>query len=388
MPWILLPKNLLAHPVRTALTMGSIVVAIFLICFLRSVLLGLLSGVAGSAVNRLVVQSAVSLFVNLPSSYQGKISAVNGVDQACKQQWFGGIYREPSNFFAQFAVDHDRIYDTWPEIDVFEGDPADFQAQRTACIVGTQLAQRFGFKVGDRLPLQGTIFPLTSGEAWDFTVVGIYRSRSTNIDESTMFFRFDYLDDVLERGGAIGPRGSGVFTLRIAPGADAVAVAREVDALFENGPQRVQTSSEAEFQRQFVTMLGSVPVFLSSIGFGILFAIVLAVLNTMLMAARERTHDLGIVKALGFSDASLTMLFLAESLLLCLAGGAAGIALAVVSEQPFRTMLSTLMPSYSVTPETMAMGMAVAAGIGVLAGLVPAWQAGRLRCVDALRAEV
>lgn len=387
MPWRLLIKNIFGHPVRSMLTFGSLVIAIFLICFLRSLLVGLEAGVAGSASNRLIVQSAVSLFVDLPISYQGKIKDVEGIDEVCKFQWFGGRYRDESGFFAQFGVDNDRFFDAYPEVQLVAGEPADFVNKRTACIVGKGLRDTYGFEVGSKVPIIGTIFSKNDGTAWEFDVVGVYESTSANVDENTMFFHWKYLDETLETGAANGPRGVGVYVLKIEDGADPVAISGRVDELFENGPQRVQTTTEAEFQRQFVSMMGNIPTFISSIGFGVLFAILLAVLNTMLMAGRERTRDFGILKALGFTDAVAFVLLLGESLLLCVAGGAGGIALAKLSEAAAASAFKQLLPTYAVTPETMGLGAAIAVGIGLAAGIAPAWQASRLKPVDALRAE-
>lgn len=387
MPWHLIARNLLAHPVRTLLTAASLVIAVFLICTLRSLVVGLTAGVEGAASNRLVVQSAVSLFVDLPLAYQGKIAQVPGVRQTCKFQWFGGYYQDPSNFFAQFGVDADRFYESYPEVEVLEGDPAAFLATRAGCLIGRDLTRRYGWKVGDRVPIKPTIFQRADGGAWEFEVVGIYRSRTSNVDDATLFFQHDYLREALEQEAASGPPGVGVYMVTLAPGADLVAVSREIDVLFENGPQRVQTTTEAEFQRQFVSMLGGVPTLLGSIGGGVLFAILLAVLNTMLMAGRERTRDLGIIKALGFGDGVAFALLMLESLLLCGVGGAIGVGLSLLSAPAFRDGLSQMVPGYAVTDETAALGLGLSLLLGVIAGAAPAWRAGRLRVIQALRPE-
>lgn len=388
MPLKLIPKYLLDRPLRNGLTLGSVVIAIFLLCSLRSLLIGLESGVAGAASNRLMVQSAVSLFVELPLAYQGKIEKVEGVERACKLQWFGGVYKEPSNFFAQFAVDHDRFFDTYPEVRLIKGRREDFERRRDGCIIGKELARKFGWGLGDSIPILGTIFPKTDGSAWDYEVVGIYESTASNVDDSTLWFRFDYLDETLANGGAQGPRGVGVYVLDVARGADLVAVSGRIDALFDAGPQRVQATTEAEFQRQFVSMLGSVPVFLTSIGGGVLFAIALAVLNALLMSGRQRTHDFGVLKALGFSDGAVLSLFLGEALLLCGLGGVLGIGLAKLSEPGLKRAVAGLFPNYVVLPETMIGGLVLALALGLFAGIIPAWRAARLQVTEALRAEV
>lgn len=387
MPWHLIARNLRAHPLRSLLTAGSLTVAVFLICFLRSLVVALSAGVEGASSNRLVVQSAVSLFVDLPLAYQGKIDGVPGVAKTCVFQWFGGYFQDPSNFFAQFGVDHDRFFESYPEVELVEGKQEDFLAKRTGCLIGDQLAQKFGWKLGSRVPITGTIYVQSGGGAWEFDVVGIYHSKSANVDNNTLYFRFDCLREALETGSASGPQGAGVYMIKLAPGADVVEVSRTVDAMFENGPQRVQTTTEAEFQRQFVGMIGGLPTLLTSIGGGVLFAILFAVLNTMLMAGRERTRDIGVIKALGFTDGVVFALLMLESLLLCGVGGAGGVGLALFLEAGTAAGLSSMFPGYDVTQETVALGIGLALGLGVIAGLVPAWQASQLRVVQALRPE-
>lgn len=388
MPWILLFKNLGSHPFRTFLTLGSLVIAVFLLCFLRATLMALEAGVAGAASNRIMVQSAVSLFVDLPVSYQGKIEGVEGVQHTCKLQWFGGIYQEPGNFFAQFAVDADRFAEAYPEVALVDGSQEAFRTKRTACLIGEDLAKRFGWKVGSKIPIMGTIFPRTDGAPWEFEVAGIYRSKSANVDNQTLWFHFKYLDEALSGGKATGPRGVGVYVVALERGASVERVSGQIDDLFRNGPQRVQSTTEAEFQRQFVSMLGSVPTFLGSIGGGVLFAILFAVLNTMLLAARERTHDLGVIKALGFSDGIAFWLLLGESLLVCTIGGAIGVGLAFFSQDVVGGGLKALIPTYAVGGRIVAEGLLLAIGLGLVAGILPAWQASRLGVLEALRAEI
>lgn len=388
MPWILIIQNLRAHKMRTLLTVGSLAVAVFLLCFLKTVLVSLEAGVAASATNRLIVQSAVSLFVDLPHNYQPKIEAVSGVAQVCKLQWFGAYYKEPSNFFAQFGVDTDRLQDTYPEVKLLDGSWEAFRTSRTACLIGVGLSRKFGFKLGSRIPLIGTIFPRSDGTPWEFTVAGIYESKSANVDNSTLWFDFKYLDESLRSGAAEGPTGVGVFTLRVQPGIDPTRVASDIDALFDGGPLRVQTTTEAEFQRQFVTMLGGVPMLLNSIGGGVLFAIVLAVLNTMLLSFRQRFHEIGVMKALGFTDGVAFGVLLIESLVICGSGGFVGVAASALTADTFAAAMSQILPTFQITASTVASGFGLAMLIGLMAGLFPAWQALRLECIEALRAEV
>jgi len=386
MPIRLVLRNLLAHPVRGLLTLLSIAFAVFLLCVLQAVLRGLDATIGQASTNRLWVQSAVSLFVELPLSYQSKIEAVEGVEYASKWQWFGGVYRDPKNFFAQFAIDPDTFFPSYPELEILEGSYDDFLASRTGCLIGLDLADQYGWKLGDTIPLIGTIFPRQDGQPWEFQVKGIYRSKTTALDQKTLFFQFEYLREAVESGASGGPEGSGVYMVRVAPGRDPTPVMATIDGLFENGPQRVQTTTEAEFNRQFISMLGNVPVLLQSIGGAVLFAIFFAVLNTMLMAARERTRDVGIMKSLGFGDGAVAATLFAEAFTICVAGGLLGLLLAKGIERPFQSALGSQLPGFEISQQSVLFGMAIALGLGFLATLLPALALRRKGPVEALRA--
>jgi len=378
-------RHILGHKGRSALTMGAVAIAVFLLCVLRSLVTALDAGVEAASSSRLMVQSAVSLFVGLPISYQQKIAAVEGVDGISKWQWFGGVYKDPSNFFGQFAVDDANLFEVYPEIEVSPEGQKRFHERRNACIVGAQLVEQFGWKVGDTIPLIGALFPHPDGQdvAWEFELAGVYRSRSAAVDSRTMFFHWDYFQEMREKAGE--EIEVGVIVLKVAPGADVSRMMGEVDALFENGPQRVQTTTEKEFQRQFVSMVGNIPMFVGWIGGGVLVAILLACINTMLMAARQQTHDVGILKALGFTDATAFRIMLSQSMTLCALGGASGIALALLMQPVLVAVLGTFFPGYAITGTTLGLAGAVTLALGLIAGIVPAVRSSRLVTVDALR---
>lgn len=387
-PLRLVFKNLLRHRTRALLTAGSLAVAIFLLCVLRSLIVVLESGIKASATNRLIVQSSVSLFVYLPESYEAKLERVEGVERVVRWNWFGGYYQEPKNFFAQFATDVEALFDVYPEIEMIEGSKEDFLADRRACILGADTAAKFGMRVGDTMPIIGGLFPRSDEQPWDFRVAGIYYSQKPNVDNNTLFFHAEFLEKALESGAASGPEGVGIFVLRLAPGADRVQVAEAVDALFAGGPQRTQTTTEAEFQAQFVSMVGNVPFFVGSIGGGVLIAILLATLNTMLMAAREQTRDIGVLKALGFRDGTVFGLMLGQSMLLTSLGGLAGLLIALMTQGPLAKILGTMFPGYHIAPQTILEALLVTLAIGILAGIVPALRARNLSVITALRSVV
>ncbi len=383
--WTLTRRNLLRHPLRTVLTCGAVALAIFLVCTLRSLVTTLDNTAVSERNERLWVQSAVSLFVSLPQSYEPKIEGVEGIDQICKWQWFGGIYKEPSNFFSQFAVDPERAIDLYPEMKVIDGSLEAFYGQQQGAMVGQGLVDRFGWKVGDKVALMGTLFPHPDGSdvAWDFEVMAIYEPDRASVDNQMFLFHWDYFAETVKAGSGEEPD-VGTYVVRTKPGSDQSMVMRNIDTLFENGPQKVQATTESEFQAQFVSMYGNVGFFVSVIGGAVLLAILLAALNTMLMASREQTRDVGVLKALGFSDGRLFAYMLGQSFALCLLGGAIGLGLAILLEKAIGTAFASMIPNYQVVPETLILGAGITLVLGVLAGILPALRARSILPVTAL----
>lgn len=397
-PWILAWRHLISHPARTVLTLGATFLALLLFCVVGSISSSMSAAVSQAASNRVMTQSAVSLFVSLPLDYEGKIAAIPGAEAVSKFQWFGGYYKDPQNFFAQFGVDHERFFDMYSrDMRVIEGPDgvtgdaardavlAALRGDRRAAIIGQGLRRDFGWKVGSTVPLTGTIFQ--KDEAWEFNIVGVYEALKSNVDDRTLFFRFDYLSETLFEGAATGPNGVGVYVTNVAPGHDPAAVIAGIDGLFANGPQATRTSSEAAFQAGFVSMMGNLPLFIGTIGGAVVFAVMFSVINTMLISWRQRTRETGILKAIGFSDGALAGLLVGESLLLALLGGGAGCLSAYYLAMPMRRILGTMIPNFAVLPETVAVGLGVSAAIGILAAVVPSFQALRLRPTQALRSE-
>jgi len=382
-PFRLVLRNLMRRPLRSFLTIASITVAIFLIVGLRTLLTTLTAGIEAADSRRLAVMSATGLFVELPMSYQQKIDQVSGVEKTTKFQWFGGYYQSPKNFFGQFAVDPPAMLAMYPECQLTQEERERFLANRTSCLVGQDIARDFGWKIGDTIPLIGALHPHPDDKAWEFQVAGVYRSEVPNFDNRTMFFHWEYLEETLKSGGV--PSGVAVFAIRVKPGADVAQVIADVEGLFENGPQRVDCDTEAEFQRQFVSMVGNLPLFVGWIGTGVLIAIGLACINTMLMAMREQVSEIGILKSLGFTDGSMFGLLIAQALALCCIGGGLGLALAWATEGPISRGLGMMFPGYAIRAETFLLAGGLAVGLGLVAGVVPAWNAARLRVVEALR---
>jgi len=329
------------------------------------------------------VMSANGLFVELPLHYQQKIEEVEGVELTTKFQWFGGYFRSQKNFFAQFAIDPETMFDMYPECKVPADQLAAFRRTRTGCIIGRTLAKEFGWNIGDTIPLTGALHPHPEDKAWEFTVVGIYRSDLPSFDNRTMFFRWDYFEETLKSGGYTP--NVGIYAIRAKPDAVLEQVIADVKSRFRDSEQRIDCYTEAEFQRQFQSMFGNIPLFLGWIGGGVLIAILVACVNTMLMSAREQTTDIGILKSLGFTDGSVFGLLLSQAMLLSLLGGACGMFFAWITQRPIASWIESMFPSYEITNGTFVLAAVVALAIGPLAGLIPALHARRLRCVEALR---
>ncbi len=379
-------RNLRKHPVRALLTIGSMAVAVFLLCTLISLITTLEAGVKQAGTRRLWIQSAVSLFVDLPTSYESKIQAVDGVARVAKWQWFGGYYQERSNFFAQFAVDPAKLFELWPELEIANGTKESFVGRRDTCVIGQGLADEYGWKVGDVIPIIGGLFAKPDESSWDFEVAAVYRSTKATVDDRTLFFHWENFYETMKSITGTPPN-VGVFIVERTPEAEPTSIMATIDGMFENGPQRVQTTTEAEFNLQFVSMIGNLPRFIAFIGAGVLIAIVLATVNTMLMAAREQTHEIGILKALGFADRSVFWYFLGQAVLLCAIGGGIGLAIVQVTSPGLAASMASAFPGYKVLASTYATAGLVALAVGLVAGVIPAWQSSHLNSVNALRAE-
>lgn len=382
-PFKLVWRNLLRRPLRSILTMLSIAVAIFLICGLRTLVTTISSGVQHANSRRLAVMSSTGLFAELPLHYQAEIERVPGVEMTTKFQWFGGYYRSMQHFFAQFAVDPETMFDMYPECKVPAEQVEAFRRQRTGCIIGDRLVKEFGWKIGDTIPIIGALHPHPEDRAWEFQVAGIYHSDVPSFDNRTLFLRWDYFEETLRQGDQ--PPGVGVYSIRVEPGADVPRIIADVEEAFRESEQRVDCITEAEFQRQFVTMFGNIPLFVGWIGTGVVLAILLASINTMLMAMREQSRDIGIQKSLGFTDGSMFALLATQALLLCLVGGGFGIVLAWAAQPVIADWMAQMFPGFSITAGTYAIAAAVTLGIGLAAGALPAHRARRLRCIEALR---
>lgn len=372
----LILRNLLRKKTRTLLTIGSIAVALFLYGLLVTIETSLDAGVSVAGADRLIVRNRISLIMPLPLSYQERIRQIPNVSEAAFANWFGGVYQDQRNFFPQFAIDPETWRRLYPEYGVPEEQWQEFLADREGAVAGRRTADRFGWKVGDRIPIQGTIFEGT----WEFNLRAIYDGSRPEDDTTQFWFHWTYLD---ERSPMLDGL-VGWYVVQIDDPDNAVTVAETIDERFANSPWETSTETESAFAAGFAKQIGNIRLLILTIGAVVLFTLLLVTGNTMAMAVRERTSELGVLKALGFSDTGVLLLVIVESLVLATIGGAIGLSLVklfTLGGDPTRGMLAM----FYLSPEKIAVGCAIALTVGLVAGTIPALTAMRLRIVDALR---
>ena len=379
----LIVKNTFRHKLRTSLTILGIVVAVLAFGMLQTLVNAWYAGANLASSTRLVTRNSISLVFSLPIAYKERIRGVPGVQRVTWLNWFGGIYKEPSNFFPQFAADARTLLDMYPELRFVEGDAEAFLRDRRGCIIGTKLAEKYGFKVGDVIPLRGTIYPGT----WNFTVRGIYRYEGANVsaDITNLYFHWQYLDDTIR---AISPRRAGqvgTFILDVERADDMASVADAVDATFRNSLAETLTESEKAFNLSFVAMSDQIITIVKLVSFVVVLIIMAVMANTMAMTARERMGEYATLKALGFGPGFLLALVAGESLFIAFTGCLIGIGLTVPVAAGFGKALASLFPIFRVAPETYLWQFGCAAVIGLAAAVLPAIRAATVNVVDGLR---
>ena len=379
---LLVLRNLFRHKLRTLLTALGIIVAIASFGLLRTVVDAWYAGASASSAARLVTRSSVSLVFPLPLTYAQKIRQVPGVASVSWANWFGGVYISERNFFPQFAIDPQTYLAMYPELVISDAERKAFLVDRQGAIVGRKLADQYGWKVGDTIPLRGTIFPGT----WTFNLRGIYDGADKTVDQTTMFFHWNLLNESIKRTYPRRGDQTGVFIVELKDPAQAAEVSETIDATFANSLAETLTETEKAFQLSFVAMTEAILVAIQAVSFVVIVIIMAVMANTMAMTARERYAEYATMKALGFGAAFVAGLIVAESLGLALAAGAAGIALTFPLAAVFADAMGTLFPVFFVSDETVALQLAAALAVGLVAAAIPAWRAARIRIVDGLRA--
>jgi len=375
-------SNFKRHKLRTLLTVLSIVVAFVLYAYLAAIRTAFSMGVSVAGADRLIVRHKVTLIQLLPMSYESQIEKIDGVTDATHATWFGGIYKDKKNFFGQMPVKPEEFMRMYPEFKLPKEQMDAWLRTRTGAIAGRKTADRFGWKVGDKIPIQATYWVAKSGaRTWTFDLVGIYDGSETT-DTSNFFFRHDYFDENRRYGeGQIG-----WYYIRVKDPSRAEEVAKKVDATFANSPAETKTETEKAFVKGFAEQAGNIGAITMSILTAVFFTILLVSGNTMAQAVRERMSELGVLKAIGFTDAQVLGFILFEALLIAGVGGGIGLVLgwlAVKGGDPTGGAL----PVFTVQPKEMLAGVMFVALLGIISGLFPALQAMRLNAVEALRRE-
>jgi putative ABC transport system permease protein len=374
--------NLWRRRLRTLLTVLSIAVAFLLYGYLCAIRAGLLAGVTVAGQDRLVVRHKVSIIQLLPVSYRERIERIPGVQQVIHATWFGGIYQEPRNFFPQIPVEPEAYFRMYPEFRLPPDQMKAWLAKRTGAVVGRKTAIKHGFKVGDRIPIQATVWRRSGNQpTWEFDLVGIYEGRDKATDETQLFFRYDYFDEARSPGakGQVG-----WYVVRVADPARSEEVARHIDEEFSNSPWETKAESEKAFVSSFARQIGDIALIIRAILSAVFFTILLIAGNTVAQSVRERTGEIGVMQAIGFTRAAAVRLVLAESMLLAATGGVLGLGLAWVLIAHWDPTGGAL-PAFYLATEDLVSGAGFVAVLGLVTGLFPALRAARVNLAEALR---
>lgn len=374
-------RNALRHRLRTSLTMVGLAVAILSFGLLQTVIDAWYTNVDNAAPSRLITRNAISLNFPLPHSYRERIEAIEGVKRVSHVSWFGGIYKEPKNFFPQFAIDHVHHLDLLPEFLVPENVKAAFQQERRSAIVGRKLADRYGFKAGDVVQLRGTLFPGN----WEFVIQGVYDGRDPKTDTSQFFFRWDYLNETLHQRYKSMAEQVGFLVVEVADVNRVAEVGQAIDLVFANSSAETLTETERAFQIGFVKQTETLLMTIRMVSFVVIFIILAVMANTMMMAARERQSEFAMLKALGFGPGYLARLMVGESLVIALMGAAIGIALTFPAAAHMGQLFASILPTISVSEQTISLQVLSAFAVGVLGALFPIYRVASVRIVDGLR---
>jgi putative ABC transport system permease protein len=375
-------KNALRHKLRSALTILGISIAVMAFGLLRTVVTAWYAGVEASAANRLIARQAVSFIFPLPYSYRDQIAKLPGVEQVTYLNWFQGVYIDKNQFFARMAVDPETLFDVYPEFLLDAEQLQNFKRERNSCVVGSDLAKQYSFKLGDIIQVDGDIYPGT----WQFVVRGIYKPRDKTVDATQMFFHWQYLDERMRKDSPDRAGQVGWYVVRVANPAQAGTISDQIDGLFKNSRAETKTETERAFQQGFIASAGAFITAMNFMSFVIIGVIMLVVGNTMIMSARERTREYAVFKTLGFSAGHLVGLILGESMLISVLGGTIGLLFTFPFVQGFAAAVPKgFFPIFNIEPITVILAVSSALVVGVVASIFPIQRALTTRIVDGLR---
>jgi putative ABC transport system permease protein len=373
--------NLKRKKLRTGLTLLSILMAFVLFGFLAAIRQALTVGISLEGADRLIVRHKVSIIQSLPENYKARMERLPGVVSAVHQSWFGGIYRDPKNFFMQSPVVPEEFLAMFPEFLLPPDQKKAWLQTRTGAIVGRATADRYHFKIGDKVPIQATIYPKSDGNTtWEFDIVGIYDGKNKNTDTTSLFFRYDYFDEA--RGQEKGR--VGWYTVRVKDPLQSTEVAGRIDEEFQNSDAETKAEPEGAFVQNWANQVGNIALITAAILGAVFFTILMVTGNTMAQTVRERAGELGVLKALGFTNLQVLSLVLVESCLLSVLGGTLGLGLAwLMTSRGDPT--GGLLPLFFLPTRDLIVGFGLTVVLGMVTGLFPALQAMRLKVADALR---
>ncbi|BET69099.1 ABC transporter permease [Opitutales bacterium ASA1] len=366
---------------RTAFTILSIGVAFSLFGFLGAIQNALLGGVDLAGKDRIVVRHRVSIIQNLPVAYADRIARIPDVDTVAHFSWFNGMFQDQRQPIPSFPTVPETCLEVYPEIVIPPDQIETWKRTRTGAVIGRKLAERNGWKVGDRIPLRSPIWPAKDGGAWTFDIVGIYDASKRGIDTSAMYFHYDYFDENRQWGeGMIG-----WYVIKVADPERTAEIAAAIDLEFANSAAETKAEPEGVFMQGFIQQLGDIGTIVMAILGAVFFTILLVAGNTMAQSVRERTEEIGVLKAIGFTDGRVLAIVLSESLAIALIGGAAGLVLGWMMVAGFAPAVEAFLPGFFLKSSIFVTGGLLALGVGFVAGVLPAMQAGRLRIAEALR---
>jgi len=375
-------RNVWRKKARTSLTILSVLVAFLLFALLNAVGHALTAGAPLSAAQRLVVIDKVSLINLLPISYGNKIAAIPGVRAVTHATWFGGYYQDPKNQFGQFPTDPERYFDIYQELELPDEQYAAFMKNRTGAIVGEALAEKFGWQVGDRIPISATIWTKKDGgRTWEFDLEGIFTTSDPRGTTAFMLFQYDYFNEARAFGDGL----IGWYVLSVADGADPVEVAKAIDAEFANSPRETDTSTEQAFAATFAKQFGNIALIVQLILGAVFFTLLLVTGNTMAQSVRERISELAVLKTVGFRDGTVLGIVMAESILIMVIGGGLGLGIGWMVAQGINEALGAMIGGgIFLSVQALLVAVLIMIGAGIAAGIFPAIKAMRLSIVDAL----
>jgi putative ABC transport system permease protein len=365
---------------RLILTVGSFAIALFLFAFLAVVRAAFNQQADVASADRLISRNRISLSEPLPLSYYEQIARIPGLAAVTHFNWFGGIYQDEKNFFPQFVIDPEHQRQVMPELVVPDDQWQNFVHDRQGAIVGAKTAKRFGWKIGDRIPIQNSRYgPLST---WDFNIDGIYHSQNPGGDETQFWLQWAYFEEKVPQDfkGRVG-----WYTVKLDKPDSALSVSNAIDSLFDNSAYETKTETESAFAASFVKQFGNIEGLIMIIGSVVFFTLLLVTGNTMAIAVRERTGELAVLKAIGFSDRAVLFFILAESLMIAVIGGVLGLGLSALAIPGLGSALAGMLPPLNLSATILALGLLAALLVGAVAGIVPGIGAMRMRVVTALR---